>query len=133
MDLTKAFADETADDNEAVEVPVFDRDGEPYTDADGNPAVFFVLGEFSDKLKKFERKRTNRNLRGQAAGDAVALSKQMAEREAAATVDWRLAIAGEAVPYSYDNAVQVFTAAPWLGYQVERAIVAHSSFFVKKS
>lgn len=132
MDLTKAFTDEAADDNEPVEVPVFDRDGEPYTDADGNPAVFFVLGEYSDKLKKFERKRTNRNLRGQAALDATALAKQMAEREAAATVDWRIAIGGEVVPFSFENAVTVFTAAPWLGQQVERAIVAHSSFFAKK-
>ena len=55
MDLKKAFAAETESDNDPAPVPIFNRNGEPYTDAAGNPAVFHVLGEFSDKVKKFER------------------------------------------------------------------------------
>jgi hypothetical protein len=128
MDLNTAFADEVASeattDNDPVKVPVFDRNGEAYLDADGKPAVFLVLGEFSDKVRKFERRKQS------GASD---VEDWLIARGVAALAGWRIAIKGKAVPFSAENATALLKAGPWLQKYVVSGMTAHSSFFAQKS
>lgn len=124
MDLKTEFAAETVTDNDPAEVPIFDRNGEAYTDADGKPAVFIVLGEFSDKVRKFERRKQS------AASD---VEDWVIARLVAALTGWRISIKGEAVPFSPENAATILKAGPWLQKYVVAGMTAHSSFFAQKS
>lgn len=133
LDLQGAFESEAATDNEPAEVPVFDRHGDPYLDAEGKPAVFFVLGEYSDALKRLEQRNRTLNLRNGGVTDAAEMDNRVLETYVTALTDWRIAIKGKAVPFSPENARTILRAAPWLGKQVDRAIAKHASFFANKS
>jgi hypothetical protein len=134
LDLTARFRAEAMGDNEPIEVPIVDRDGDPYTDEHGKPAVFLVLGEYSDAVKAHDRKATNQNLRGGfRTPDADDLKRKTAERLWAATVGWRWAIDGEAVPFGRDYAMEVYTSAPWIADQVHGSMRQRAGFFGPKS
>lgn len=123
-DLFDAIAEESADDNTPVEIPIFNRDGEAYKDAEGNPAVFLVLGEFSDKVREFDRKKRIPN---ETAED------WLTRRAITALTGWRLEVGGKTPPFTPANARVLLKRGPWLHQYVAAGMTNHSSFFVKKS
>jgi len=129
-----SFESETSADNTPREVKIKDRAGNPYRDADGNPAVILVLGEYSDAVKEHDRRRTDQALRsaGQSI-DADELDRRTAMRLASATAGWTLAMGGEAVLHSFQNAVTLYLRAPWIANDVARGMTAHVDFFEEKS
>jgi hypothetical protein len=132
-DWTKALEAEADGDNEAIEVSIVDRNGEPYVDKDGNPAVIQVLGEYSDAVKRFDRQMTTKALRSGRTPDAAELNKRAAERCAAATTGWKLAIGGQDVPYSSENALSLYLKGEWIRDQVHTAMRQRVDFFGQKS
>jgi hypothetical protein len=137
-DWAQAFASEIDGDNEPVEVFIVDRNGEPYTDAEGKPACIYALGQYSDAVKAYDKKQRRAVQRAIRSGqrvrdDAEDVLRQTAERLAAATTGWRLAVGGTAVPFSTENAARLYMSAEWIGDQVWAAVRAHADFFTEKS
>lgn len=138
QDWTKALEAEVEPDNEPVEVKILDRNGEPYRDADGNPAVIYALGKYSDAVKAHDSKKRRQRSKAVQSGkrireDDEEMTIQTAERVAAATTGWRLAIGGVDVPFNRQNAIALYTKAEWVADQVWAAMHAHADFFEEKS
>jgi hypothetical protein len=133
-DWTQALEAEVSGDNEAVVVFVKDRSGEAYRDIDGNPAVVHVLGQYSDAMKAFDRKQRRVMQKAVRTGQMDDdLTRQTAERLAAATTGWTIAFNGAAVPFTQDNAITLYMHAEWIADQVWAAVRAHTDFLSAKS
>lgn len=133
-DFKAILAAEAGTENEPAEVRINDKNGDPYLDAEGKPAVFLVLGEYSDKIRDMDRRQANRILKtGRGRLDAGDLEEQRTEKMAAAVVGWRIAFGGVELKYSHENAIAMLSRAPWIARQVGEAMAAHASFFARKS
>lgn len=128
LDL-KTVAEETATDDTPVDVVITDRNGKAYGD---EPVVFQVVGEYSKHYREQERKiyaRVRSDVR-RGVETAADEDRFAAEKIAAGVVGWRGPIAA---PFSFENAVEILLAAPWIADKVARAIKRHSDFFVNAS
>lgn len=124
-------------DNEPADVVIHDRDGNPYEDEQGNPSTFLVLGEYSDKIRAYDRAQTNKNLKKRGRDDSVdadALDNGIVDRLAAAVVGWKnVASGGQKAEYSSEGVKAILRAMPWTRNDVAKGMVAHSGFFEKPS
>lgn len=124
-------------DNEPAEVVIHDRDGNPYQDEMGNPSVFLVLGEYSDKLRAYDRAQTNKTLKKRGRSDDLSaddLEQAVVDRFAAAVVGWKnIASGGAKADYSSQAVKQILTTMPWTRNDVAKGMMSHSDFFGKPS
>lgn len=127
INLKAALEAETAGDDKPAEVKVKDRNDEPYKDADGNPAVFYVLGEYSAKVKEYDKREEKRRKKALFAGQDESDAENWG-RLATAITGWKLAIGGQDCPFSHENALTILSAAPWLRFQVALAMSSPASF-----
>lgn len=96
-----------------------------------------VLGKDSDEFQKISRrqqkKRLDRISKGGFRG-ATSLSSEETEKDgiellAACTTGWTgVVIKGEDVPFSIDNAVDLYSKFPWIKEQVDTAIGDRANF-----
>jgi hypothetical protein len=121
-------------DNQPQDVFPIDRYDEPYVDADGNPAVIRVLGEYSDALKAFDRQMTIKDAENGGGPQTDEEKEQRAsERCAAATTGWNIAIGGKEIPFSKENAATLYTNGVWIRTQVYIRMQKRKRFLPVKS
>jgi hypothetical protein len=131
------LAEETKNDDTAVPVEIEDRNGNVYVGKDGKPIVFQVVGEYSKQYRGGEKKLTNQSLQRARRGgqfDADDAEEQTYERLSYGVVGWNAEDkSGNPIPFSRQNVVLFFTAAPWTTVKIDKAIKGHSSFFKRAS
>jgi hypothetical protein len=124
-------------DNEPADVVIHDRDGNAYEDDQGNPTVFLVLGEYSDKVRAYDRAQTNKHLKKRGRDDSVdadVLDSGLVDRLAAAVVGWKNVVAeGKPEPFTSEGVKQILRAMPWTRNDVAKGMLSHSDFFAKRS
>lgn len=126
----EALEDERAGDNEPITVELLNKEDEPYMNEDGTPCTVDVLGEYSDAVRKHDRRNTNRVLkRGFRTQkiDADELRDQTAERLAVATTGWNLTLRGTPVEFTPENAKQLYRF-DWIADQIAEAMRSRVGF-----
>lgn len=131
------YAQEKAHDDEPVELPINNREGEPYIGS-GGPAYLLVVGEFSKLYRDATKAITNKVLKQAKRGhdmDADEIEQRALERIAAGVVGWgNIEDAnGVVAQFSREGVLNLFKAAPWIAKQAEDGIQRHASFFAKRS
>lgn len=135
-----SIANEKKTDDTAVEIEIYDRNGDPYVGKDGKPSAFFIVGEYSQQYRDNERQigdearaLSRKGVRGPKAREEA--SRLAALKTAGGITGWRNVEAddGKPVPFSRDNAARILQEAPWIADQVQRGIEEHSRFFAKRS
>ena len=118
-----------AQDEEAAEIPIYQKDGEPYTSKDGEPAIIAVYGAESKAAKK--AKKTEWRKLVKRTGAQVELDEYEATRidKAAAVVAyWRgWESNGEPAECTPAN-VRALLRAEHILAQVEAGIARHAAF-----
>ena len=129
------LAQETKTDDEAVEVKIVDRNGEPYLGADKKPATFSIVGEYSAAYRANEKKLTARRMKEGPPDDPDELDERWAQQIACGIVGWSgwEDATGKPVAFSQKNVVALLLQAPWIAKQANKAIAGHASFFGKRS
>jgi hypothetical protein len=130
LDVTKPVI-ETANENEPAAVEIHDRAGNTYSDESGeNPSRLLVLGEYSDVIREYDRRATNRGLR--TFGEkmtAEQLDERVVDRLTAAVVGWENVVGD----FSKDAVRQLLRDQPWTRNDVIRGMTQHHSFFSGRS
>lgn len=96
-----------------------------------------VLGKDSDEFLKVSRKQQKKRIdrlqkggfRGISGLSAEETEKDGIELLASCTMGWiGVVLEGEDLPFSHENAVEVYTRFPWIKEQVDTAIGDRSNF-----
>lgn len=134
MDINKAIDSVIETDDEGVIVPLVDREGEPYLQADGKPVTMTVLGEESAPVKRVDARHTRHAIRGGGQKVADEADKRLVERAASAIVAWNGVDdeTGAPMPFTPEN-VKHILRAPWILMTVIHAMRERSDFFVSNS
>ena len=117
-------------EDEVVEVPIYDRAGEPYTAKGGEQATIGVVGKESTEYRKAEARRTR-----------ALLKARRAQRTEQDVLNGRIDLAGACVkrwsgwedggkewPCTPENVAELLTV-PHILEQIEDAIEGHQRFF----
>lgn len=139
MNLSNLTKQKETDEQKAP-VELLDRTDTPMRSKDGKPWTWYVVGEFSEAGRAFDRQQHSkvRKLirRGDFDGGDYDESEQAAiDKVLAHTVGFENIedADGVAVPYTAKNAEAILRAAPWFVPQIRRRIQRHADFFVKVS
>ena len=129
------LASEAAAENDAVTVPLLNRNRDPYLLPGGAPVTIAVLGEFSAPVRQAQ----DRSLRRLSKRRTMEMTPEL-------VLENRLAIAGAAltawtlddadhrpIPPTAENLRAVCTLAPWILDQIEEAMRTHARFFETSS
>lgn len=117
----------------AVRVPLFKRDGEPDLDATGQQAYFEMLGRDSAKVRRVMESQQRRWARHRGPIKPEELYANRVEIAAVALVGWGgIEDGGQPVPLSADVAKIVLSDRHYLE-QAEDGIANHARFFTKAS
>lgn len=117
--------------NEGAKLELRDVNGVPVLKGDGNPVTITLLGKDSDTFIKAENAATNRRL---AQGARLKLTAESLKAEAISTlarctVGWDgVGIEEDETPFSYENAVRLYTAFPFVFEQVDQFIAERANF-----
>lgn len=131
------LAEESKNDDTAIEMAVVDRQDNPYVGKAGNPIVLQVVGEYSKQYRNGEKALTNKSLkRARRNGDFDAddNEEQTLERIAYGVTGWNVEdAAGNPVSFSRSNVVLFLKAAPWMAPKIDAKIKGHADFFRRAS
>jgi len=124
-------------DNEGVEVQIYQRDEAPYLAADGSPCTITVVGAESDRYKAAKRAQSRRLMKRARSGGRITPEESEAEAVtlcAAAVVAWHgwEDAAGKDLPCTPEN-VRLVLAYDHIFEQVQAGIMGHAAFFASKS
>lgn len=128
MDINSIEA-EIAQDENIVDIPIYQKNGEQYTAKDGTPSTIGIVGSDSKSVKAARNTVQRRMLRlGRKAEPADLLKNRLIIAKAAGRrwTGWELG--DTPAPYSEDNLAKLLTAEHILA-QVEAGIDGHADFF----
>ena len=100
---------------------------------DGEPMTIEVYGEYSDAMRRIERKITDRNI-ARAQGrrgvnlSAEQLEAQTLERISASVKSWTIVIGGITPEVTPASVREILTSFPWIREQVEAAVYNSKNF-----
>lgn len=130
----KDVEQQIANDETIVDIPIYQKDGEPYLAPDGSPSTIGVIGSESKRYRRQSdelARRAFRANRGKPKPDEI--RKLRIETAACAVERWH-GWEKDGKPWACEPAhVQYLLAAPHILDQVEAGISEHASFFVKPS
>ena len=118
-----------------VELPIFQKDGDPYLDKKGEQCTISVVGSDSKQVTGQHRRQQQKRLnRGAKKLTQMELEKAQMDSAVAGVTGWSGWDAeGEPAECSPDNVRLMFINAPWIQRQVEEGISSHSDFIDKPS
>lgn len=123
--------DTCAAGNEGAEMKLLN----PETGEELGP-VFVLAGADSDVYVSKQRKNINkrlRNKRGAKGIDAELIESEAIDLLAECTLNWRdVVLDGETLPFSKNNARELYTRFPWIREQAD-AFIGDRANFIKKS
>ena len=126
---------EAASEDTPVEIPLHDRDGEPYVNAAGKPITASVLGEYSAPVRR--QIEQNQKALGKLRRPQLTPEMHTANRHKVATAGlsaWGMEDAdGQPIPTTLQAVAQVCETAPWILDQLEDGMRRHASFFKSTS
>ncbi len=132
MDIQK-IQEAVEQDDVAVDVPIFARNGEPDTGSDGTPTVFGMLGRDSEKVKRVMERQQRAWSRHRGPIDPKQILANRIEIAVAALAYWRgVDDNGTPVALAPDVAKTVFSDRHYLE-QAEEGIANHARFFTTGS
>ncbi len=116
-------------EEEGTPVHIKDEASEPQYEGE-KPVTITVVGSFSTTFRKAEAREMERQLKHrQNKLSADLVQKRRVALAAAACTGWQgFTLGDQPFPFSRDNAVMLFEAAPWILAQVEEARDDHEGF-----
>jgi hypothetical protein len=133
MDINKLEAEVESDEQGAV-VPIFKKNHEPYTAADGSQSTLTVTGSDSAKVRAAKDSAQRRIFRARAGRiEPADVRRNRVDVAAAAIIGWHgWENGGTEAPCTSEN-VKALLNRDHILEQAERAIDAHSDFFESSS
>lgn len=124
---------EAGREEEGVELPIFQKNGEPYVGMDGKQSTVTVVGNDSKAVREAERQNTQRVIRGgRTRLTPDQLHANRVNVAAAAVVGWNgWEKDGKAWPCTPENVRQLLHTVPHILRQVEEGVASHADFFEK--
>lgn len=126
--------DAVKQENEVVDVPIYQRNGEPYVGLDGEPSTIGVVGAESDKYRQAQqkhlRKLTKGRRRNRTVEEALAARVDLA---AQAVVRWSGWDDGKKDMDCTPENVRTVLGVDHILIQVEEGIEEHQRFFSSAS
>lgn len=121
-------------EEEGTTIHLLDEKGDYLFEADA-PVTITVVGTYSKTYRRVQNEQRAKNLKGRRAPlTPEQIDARGTEGLAACVLGWQgFTSDGKPFPYSRDNAIALFQAAPWIREQVEEAMGDHAAFFPKPS
>jgi hypothetical protein len=137
VDIDKGLKQIVGQDEEGVEVVIYQRSGDPYLAPDGSECTMTFVGSESKRYRDAER-RQQRRLFKRARTRSVDITPEETEAEAvelaaAACIDWHgWELDGKTAPCEPDN-VKAVLRYKHIFEQANAAIQGHAAIFAAKS
>lgn len=135
MDISGLTA-ELAQEEEGVELPIFQKNGEPYLSLEGKPSTITVVGGDSKRVVASNRRSVQRRLNRSSTKKMtpVELEAFAMEADVAGVISWYGWDDGtEETECTPANVKLVFINAPHIQRQVHDGVEAHSDFIAEPS
>lgn len=133
MDLTQLDA-EIAKDETGVLVPLFQKNGDPYTAADGAPSTVTVVGSESARYRAAKSDIMRRALNQRRTKlEPADIARNRVDLAVAAVIEWAGWEAGGKPAACTPDNVRSLMRAEHILEQVEAGISGHADFFSRPS
>jgi hypothetical protein len=121
-------------EDEGVAVHLYDEKGDLMYE-DKKPVTITVVGTYSKTYRRVQNEQRLKNLKGRRTQlTPEGIDQKANEAIARCVTAWSgFTSEGKPFPYTEENAVALFQAAPWIREQVEEAMGDHAAFFPKSS
>lgn len=120
---------QVAQDEEVVDIPIYQKNGEPYLAKDGSQSTIGVTGEDAKRYVTMQGTIQRRMIRQRRTPDDSDVQRNRVDQAAAGVGRWHGWEAGDQpFPYSPDNVKALLSKAHILK-QVEAGIAGHADFF----